>query len=266
VDLGTVVSGDLGLSPEADPAAITGFPPGVWTGTKHQADASADEAQTDLGLAIVEAAGRTPLQYGLDELGGLDLGPGTYSGGELQVTGTLTLTGDANSVFIFQAASTLVTAPNAEVLLEGGATWCNVFWQVGSSATLDTGTDFVGTVMADASITTNAGTNVDGRLLAQTGAVTMNSTTVGLNSACTLAVPSDDEEPTDGGEEPTDDADGAADANGDANGAPATDAAPELASTGTDVGVPLAASMMLIAGGLALGAVRRRARRIPAGN
>jgi LPXTG-motif cell wall-anchored protein len=255
-DPGTVVTGDLGLSPEADPAAITGFPPALLTGTAHQADAVAVEAQTDLGTAIVEAAGRTPLQSGLTELGGLDLGPGTYSGGALQVTGTLTLTGDAASVFIFQAASTLVTAPNAEVLLEGGATWCNVFWQVGSSATLDTGTDFVGTVMASASITANAGTVVDGRLLAQSGAVTMHTTTVGLSSACTLGGPADEEEPTDDGDgTDTGDTDSG---GGDADGRSAADSAPELAETGTDVILPLAGSMVLLAGGLLI-ALRRRA-------
>ena len=295
VDVGTVITGDLGLSPEADPAAITGFPPALFSGTKHQADAIADSAQTDLGLAMVEAAGRTPLQSGLTELGGLDLGPGTYSGGALQVTGTLTLSGDANSVFIFQASSTLVTAPNAEVLLEGGATWCNVFWQVGSSATLDTGTDFVGTVMASASITSNAGTDVDGRLLAHSGAVTMHTTTVGLSSACTLAVPDEDDgEPDDGGG--TDDGDGDTDGDtdggtdggtddgtddgtdgdtggtddGDTEGTDGTGTggqedgdvagpapAPELAATGSESGLPLAGGLLLLGGGVALGLLRR---------
>jgi hypothetical protein len=260
VDPGTVVTGDLGLSPEADPSAITGFPPALLLGMSYQAESVSGEAQTDLGTAIVEAAGRTPLQAGLTELGGLDLGPGTYSGGALQVTGTLTLTGDANSVFIFQAASTLVTAPNAEVLLEGGASWCNVFWQVGSSATLDTATDFVGTVMASASITANAGTVVDGRLLAQSGAVTMHTTTVGLSSACTLAVPEDDEEPTEDGENGDgtgNDGDGT---DGGQDGTPASDSAPELAATGTNVEVPLTVAMLLLTGGLTLGLVRRSGR------
>ncbi|MFC0680908.1 ice-binding family protein [Lysobacter korlensis] len=275
VDLGTVITGDLGLSPEPDPAAITGFPPALLTGTAYQADAVAGDAQTDLGTAIVEAAGRTPLQSGLTELGGLDLGPGTYSGGALQVTGTLTLTGDANSVFIFQAASTLVTAPNAEVLLEGGATWCNVFWQVGSSATLDTATDFVGTVMASASITANAGTDVAGRLLAQSGAVTMNSTTVDASSACALAsAPVDEEEPTDDGDTPDDtdtggdspdDTDtggdiGGGDAGGDGDGAAS---APELAETGADLRLPLGASMLLLLGGGLTLALLPRLRRAP---
>jgi LPXTG-motif cell wall-anchored protein len=261
VDPGTVVSGDLGLSPEADPAAITGFPPALLTGTAYQADAVADEAQTDLGIAIVEAAGRTPVQYGLTELGDLELGPGTYEGGALQITGTLTLTGDANSVFIFQAASTLVTAPNAEVLLEGGATWCNVFWQVGSSATLDTATDFVGTVMAAASITANAGTVVDGRLLAQSGAVTMHTTTVGMSSACTLAAPEEDEEPADDGDDSEDgDADGGGGDDADQDGTPVSERAPELAATGTDVTVPLTVGMLLLTGGLTLGLVRRSRR------
>ena len=255
VDPGTVVTGDLGLSPEVDPAAISGFPPALLTGTVYHADAVADEAQTDLGTAMVEAAGRTPLQSGLTELGDLELGPGTYEGGALQITGTLTLSGDANSVFVFQAASTLVTAPNAEVLLEGGASWCNVFWQVGSSATLDTGTDFVGTVMASSSITTNAGTVVDGRLLAQTGAVTMHTTTVGMSSACTLAVPEEDEEPTDDGDDS--DTDNGGDTDGGQDGTTESDSAPELAATGTDVTVALTAAMLLLVGGLTIGLVRR---------
>jgi type VI secretion system secreted protein VgrG len=281
VDVGTVIAGDLGLSPEADPAAITGFPPALFTGTSHQADAIADAAQTDLGLAMVEAAGRTPMQSGLSELGGLDLGPGTYSGGALSVTGTLTLSGDANSVFVFQAASTLVTAPNAEVLLEGGATWCNVFWQVGSSATLDTGTDFVGTVMASASITANAGTAVDGRLLASTGAVTMHTTTVGLSSACTLADPDDGtpvEEPDDGGPDDGGPNDGGPDNGGPTDGggepdvdpdsgnpeeAPVDEGGPELAATGTDAPVPLASAMILLVGGLTIGWARRSSRMRP---
>ena len=160
----SVISGSLGLSPGT---AITGFPPGiVVNGTEHAADGVALQAKNDLVTAYNDAAGRTPVTVDSNpDLGGDNLAAGVYKGtSTLSLTGTLTLNGqnNANSVFIFQAGSTLITASSSTVSLVNGATWCNVFWQVGSSATLGTGTTFVGTVMALTSGTLNTGGHRDG--------------------------------------------------------------------------------------------------------
>jgi hypothetical protein len=115
-------------------------------------------------------------------IGGLTLAPGLYkSTSSLAISsGDLTLDaqGDANAVFIFQIASTLTTTPGRQVILSGGAQAKNIFWQVGSSATLGTTTIFKGTIMADQSITLNTGATLDGRALARIGAVTLDSNTV----------------------------------------------------------------------------------------
>jgi hypothetical protein len=182
--LATTIQGDVGVSPGS---AVTGFPPGIVTdGTIHSADAVATQAQADLTIAYDDAAGRSvssPTSY--TDLAGLTLAPGVYAGGALGLTGTVTLAGDASSVFIFQAASTLITSSASHVLLTGGASACNVFWQVGSSATLGTATDFVGTVMALTSITADSGATIDGRLLARNGAVTLDSNVITHPASCT---------------------------------------------------------------------------------
>jgi len=168
----TTVSGDLGLSPGS---SVTGFPPGLVFGTQNVANPAAVQAQNDLTTAYNDAAGRTPATTVVgDTLGGLTLTAGVYSGGALDLTGTLTLQGDSSSVFIFQAASTLITASASVVKLEGVSP-CNVFWQVGSSATLGTTTSFKGTILALTSIGLNTGAKVDGRVLARNGAVTLDS-------------------------------------------------------------------------------------------
>jgi hypothetical protein len=182
----SVISGSVGLSPGT---AITGFPPGtVINGTEHAADAVALQAQSDLTTAYNSAAGRTPVTVESNpDLGGDNLAPGVYKGtSTLSLTGTLTLNGEsnANSVFIFQAGSTLITASSSTVSLINGASWCNVFWQVGSSATLGTGSTFVGTVMALTSGTLNTGATVMGRMLARNGAVTLDDN-VFTQPACT---------------------------------------------------------------------------------
>ena len=175
----TVVSGDLGLSPGT---AVTGFPPGlVINGTKHIADATALQAQSDLKTAYLDAAGRTPATTESSDLGGQTLAPGVYKATSgLALTGTVTLNAnnDPNAVFIFQAGSTLITASNSTVALTGGAQACNVFWQVGSSATLGTGTNFSGTVMALASVSLQTGTRVAGRILARTAQVSLDTNTI----------------------------------------------------------------------------------------
>lgn len=179
----TTVSGDLGVSPGS---SITGFfPPGVVTaGTIHTTDAVAAQAQVDLTTAYNDAAGRTPTTTGLVDLAGMTLAPGVYSGGALGLTGTLTLAGDANAVFIFQASSTLITDSASQVLLTGGASACNVFWQVASSATLGSGSTFVGTVMALTSITANTGATIEGRLLARNAAVTLDANVITRPTSC----------------------------------------------------------------------------------
>jgi hypothetical protein len=176
----SVISGDLGVSPGS---AVTGFPPGIVTnGTIHAADAVASQAQDDTTTAYNDLAGQPcdSNRTGQD-LGGLTLTSGVYCfDTSAQLTGTLTLDaqGDPNAVFVFQIGSTLTTASGSRVNLINGAQACRVFWQVGSSATLGTTTDFVGNVLADTSITANTGATVQGRLLAQNGAVTLDTNTI----------------------------------------------------------------------------------------
>ncbi len=171
----TVINGNLGVSPGT---AVTGFPPGiVENGSIHSADTLAKKAQMKAKSAWEDAKSRPATPVG-PELGGLTLTPGVYGAGTLGITGTLTLSGNAKSVFIFQTASTLVTGPASEVVLTGGVLAENVFWQVGSSATLGVGTAFVGTVIALTSIGAQAGSAVEGRLLALNGAVTLDNSPV----------------------------------------------------------------------------------------
>ena len=175
----TVVSGNLGLSPGT---SITGFPPGtVINGSIHDTDVAAANAQVDLTAAYNDAAGRIGAVIVSGDIGGQTLGPGVYkSTSSLGITGTLTLDGQgsAASVFIFQIASTLTTASAARIVLINGAIAANVFFQVGSSATLGTTTAFIGTIMAQASVTLTTGATLSGRALARTGAVTMDTNTI----------------------------------------------------------------------------------------
>lgn len=190
----SVITGDVGVSPGS---AIVGFPPGIALGAFHAADATAAQAQVDLTTAYNDAAGRPSCTSVPSELGGLTLAPGVYCGGTLQITGTLTLDaqGDPGAVWIFQAASTLITGTASSVSLINGAQVCNVFWQVGSSATLGTGSSFTGTIMALTSITATTGTTVAGRLLARNGAVTLDANMVTV-SECAVICPTISLSPT----------------------------------------------------------------------
>ena len=173
----TVLTGDLGVSPGT---AVTGFPPGT-SGTVHPGDAVAATAQTDLTAAYNNAAGQPPTTTGLSAIGNQTLTPGVYNASSsLLVNGTVTLDGQGNqnAVFIFQMGSTLTTASASGIELINGAQPCNVFWQVGSSATLGTGSTFAGTILAQASITVTTGDTVAGSMLARTGAVTLDDDTV----------------------------------------------------------------------------------------
>ncbi|MEK7877508.1 MAG: ice-binding family protein, partial [Pseudomonadota bacterium] len=203
----TVVGGDLGLLPGV---SVTGFATststvvngststgltdgqGIVKGTIHIADTAIDpvpsttsaaQAQLDLTAAYNDAAGRTVgavLVAG--NLGGQTLYPGLYkSTSSLEISsGDLTLDaqGDANAVFVFQMASTLTATTGRQVILSGGAQAANIYWQVGSSATLGTYSVFKGNILAYASITLNTGATLDGRALAQGGAVTLDGNTI----------------------------------------------------------------------------------------
>jgi LPXTG-motif cell wall-anchored protein len=201
--IGGSSGGNIGVSPGT---SITGFPPGtVSDGTIHTADATALQAQVDLVVAYDDAAGRavTADLTGQD-LGGMTLTTGVYSfSSSAQLTGTLILDaqGDPEAVFIFQIGSTLTTASSSVVSLINGARFCRVFWQVGSSATLGTNTNFIGHIFALTSIDAQNGATVQGQLLARNGAVTLDNNTI-TNGDCE-AVTSPTPTPTTGAATPT---------------------------------------------------------------
>ncbi|MCA1840963.1 MAG: ice-binding family protein [Actinomycetota bacterium] len=185
----TVVKGDLGSHPNG---AVTGFPPGtVQNGTINPSYTAG--AKDALVTAYNDAAGRTPVTTIATELGGQNLKHGVYNSvdGTFQITGTLTLDaeGDPNAVWIFKTASTLITASNSNVVFVNGGSQCNIFWQVGSSATLGTNSTLRGNIFALASITLNTGASLFGRALARNAAVTLDTNTIDA-SGCLAAPPS----------------------------------------------------------------------------
>ena len=190
---GTTISGsagsDIGIHP-GDDLTIATFPGQTDVtlgGTVHLFDAVAEQAKIDLKTAYNYAAGRSSDKTISGDLGGRTLAPGVYtSESSIGLTGTLTLdaAGDADAVFILQAGSTLTTISDSKVVLINGAKSCNVFWAVGSSATLGTGSSFVGHILAMESITATTGTEVFGQLLAMDGAVTLDTVVI-TNDACT---------------------------------------------------------------------------------
>ena len=176
----TTITGDVGSY--ATPSE-TGFGTVVLTGTNHAGDAVTHGAKSALVTAYNDAAGRTPstvVTGGI--LAGETLVGGVYNAGgfTLDLTGTLTLDGqnDPSSVWVFQAPSDLITASSSSVNLINGASPCNVFWQVTSSATLGSSSTFAGTIMGLTSITMGSGVTLNGRALARNGDVTLISDTI----------------------------------------------------------------------------------------
>jgi LPXTG-motif cell wall-anchored protein len=176
----SVLGQSVGLSPGTE---VIGFPPGVVSAPGIIAVANADtlQAQTDLTAAYLDAASR-PVEFTQvnPDLVGQTLLPGVYAAtakAPLSLSGQLVLDGQGNpdAVFIFQTDSTLITSTGSTIALINGASECNVFWQVGSSATLGSGSFFVGNILALASVTVESSTVVNGRALAQTGAVTLDN-------------------------------------------------------------------------------------------
>lgn len=180
----SAIGGDVGVAPGS---AITGFNPGCTTsGTIHAGDGVAVAAHADVATAYNSLAGAA-CEYNLTgvDLGGKTLAPGVYCfdssaslGGQLRLDGK----GKSDAKWIFQIASTITTASNASVVMVNKAQPCNVFWQVGSSATLGSGTAFKGNVLAFSSITVVNGTSLVGRALTVTGAVTLDHNEISLGS------------------------------------------------------------------------------------
>jgi hypothetical protein len=178
----TVISQDLGTHPNP---SITGFPPGIVLGSVHAADAVALQAKSDLVTAYNQAAGQAtdfalPAAIG----NGQTLLPGVHTAvSGVGLTGDLILDagGDPNAVWVFQIPEALTTASSSRVLLTNGASPCNVYWQVGSSATLGTNSTFVGTIMALTSISVTTGADIEGRALARNGSVTLDNNRIFLS-------------------------------------------------------------------------------------
>jgi type VI secretion system secreted protein VgrG len=180
----SIIAGNVGVSPGS---AVTGFPPGTVTAPAsiYAADPTSAAAHAALVTAYNTAAGEASTQNltGRD-LGGLTLSPGVYTfSTSAQLTGTLTLRGAG--YYIFQIGTTLTTAAGSIVAAINGADAATIFWQVGTSATLGTGATFIGNILAQVSITTTTGDRMAGRLLALTGAVTMDTLTLTYPPATT---------------------------------------------------------------------------------
>ena len=175
----SVISGSLGLSPGS---AVSGFPPGiVIAGTTEVADGVALQAKNDLVTAYNDAAGRSSTATISGDLAGRTLTSGVYTASSsLGLSGQLTLNGQGNpnAVFIFQAHSSLIVGSGADVILIGAAQACNVYWQVGSSATIGTSAAFVGNILALTSVTMTTGATLQGSALARNGAVTLDTNTI----------------------------------------------------------------------------------------
>jgi ice-binding like protein/exosortase sorting signal-containing protein len=178
----SVISGNVGVSPAL---SITGFPPGLivpGTGFLHPGDLVAAQARADTTAAYLVLAGLGPASPIPVQLGGQVLGPGVYApltGGAFDLTGTLTLTGPGLYVFQMTAGLTTASGPGASsVVLQGGFSPCDVWWQVGSSAAIGTFSLFQGNILALTSITIATSASLQGRALARNGTVTLDANTV----------------------------------------------------------------------------------------
>ncbi|HEY9497910.1 MAG TPA: ice-binding family protein, partial [Terrimesophilobacter sp.] len=230
----SIATGDLGVSPGS---AVTGFPPGTVLGGIHTADSTASLAQDALTTAYNAAASATPSADVAGDLGGLTLSAGVYNASSsIGITGTLTLDGTADDVFVFQIGSVLATATSSSVVLLGGVQACNVFWQVGSSAVLGVDSSFSGTVMALTSVTVATGAIVSGRVLARNGAVTLDDNTITRPASCERAGGGTDEPAT-----------------------PVEDDSDSLAATGVNPMIPAFGALLLVVFGM-VAMVRERRR------
>ena len=175
----TTLSGNLDLYPGT---SVTGFPPGIVGGTQNvggPVGGPANTASNDVIAAYLQAMAAPATATMNTDLGGQSLTAGVYAASSgLALTGTVTLVGDASSVFIFQSVSTLIVAPASHVVLSGGVQACNVFWQVGSSATLGTTASFVGNILALTSISMATGASLQGRALVRNGGVTLDGNVI----------------------------------------------------------------------------------------
>ena len=182
----TTLTGDIGTFPTP---TITGVGLITVNGTNHGAGAVTQQAKDDLVNAYNVLA-RQPVDATVSrDLGGQTLVPGVYfSASTMALTGELVLDGkgDPNAVFVFQVGSSLTTATASSVRLINSAQSCNVFWQLGASATLGTTSTLRGSVLALTSVTANTGAVVDGRLLARNGAVTLDTDTITRPSCATV--------------------------------------------------------------------------------
>lgn len=169
----SVLDGSLAVSPGS---ALPGFPPGLVGGSTHSNDAVAIQAQIDLVTAANALMAVPSFDVGTADLDGLTFLAGAYSSASsLLNNGTITLQGDADDVFIFTAVSTLTTGAGSTIAFIGDVQECNVFWRIGSSATLGAGSHLAGTVIAQASVSAITGATIAGRVFAQTAAVTLQS-------------------------------------------------------------------------------------------
>lgn len=181
--------GDVGLSPGT---SYTGSASVTRSGADHITDVAAATAQVDLVIAYGDLSIPSTTTLAASDLTGQVILPGSYTtaAGIFANSGAVTFDaqGDSTAIFIMRAASTVITSPSSTMTLLNGAQACNVYWQVGTSATVGVNSTFIGHVYALTSVTANTGSTINGQLLARTGAVTLDTVRI-VNNACTTPVP-----------------------------------------------------------------------------